>query len=1161
MNGAAREPRLSVIVPIYNVERYLDECLESVASVDYDNFEAILVDDGSTDTSSEIARRWCDRDPRFQLITQENAGLGAARNVGADLASGEYLVFLDSDDVVPSGAWRAMVDSLDETGSDFATGNVHRFDSGRTWQAPMYRGLMNAPRLSTHVTRDHDLLKDHLAPNKVWRSSFWRDADLKFPTGVLYEDVPTIIPAHVQAGAVDVLSIVSSMWRVRDRGDLSITQARRSDPRQIHDRVEALLSNSRFIAQTAGEELKTDYDMLALSRDLRIFVDLYPDVDEAYRKELSAATARFLSEASRDAVRRISADARLALVLLSQGAGYELEELLRAKRAKTLRFTPVVVSGDTVVLDAPARRSGVVDIPDVVVDVADELGLVSRISDVRLVKGRLEIDGWAYIDRLHGSGVTGEPARIWLESDGTWIDAKMTPRVEPLADALATPPARDCAATGFTASIPLRRLRRAWRWSKRTWRVMIAAGCGPITRSGPVTRPLPGPAQRPLQTPLGGGWWFRLWWEGGELRCGSQLEPALLSSAEVDGDQLALRLDTPEPLSAEAEIQLRKRNRKKYTALPVSRDCDGAVCHIDLAAVYAPGEPPETDADTPPANWELFLKPGADAPARRLLTAPDHVTKPLSVGAHELRVWRGPNAGARLRHGPALASLADVAVEADATVTMTIHYEHIERARALLLSARRRTEQHRFDVTVDGDRLTAVLPLSTLDRFGDTVPIRAGVWDVRLITADGDVPVTVDNAETTGLPIDTTHADRRYTVTDVKGRNLVIDVGSDLDVTETGTANQYWLRTEYYPSARGPIRPAVLYESYLGKQYSDSPARVFESVMEHRDDLEHLWVVRDQQFTVPAGATAVPYRSARYYEALATSRYIVTNGHLPPVFAKSAGQTVVQTWHGVGTKKIGLDIDRIAFANQGYKDTIATESAQWDYLVAPGPFASSILERAFSYNGVTLDTGAPRNDVFRAPDVADRAALVRERLGVDDGRTIVLYAPTWRDNAHRGGRYQLDLRVDLAEIADRLGDDHVLVFRGHANIADRLGVSSGVIDATDYPDAQDLLLATDILVTDYSTIMCDFANTGRPMLFYAYDLDNYRDILRDFYFDYESTVPGPILDNEADLARAVHNAQALHANHAEEYKRFVNRFCPWDDGEATARVVSAVFWE
>src|SRR4051794_7006368 len=127
--------RVSVVVPMYNVERYLLACLNSIAGQTFADLEVILVDDGSTDATAELAQGYVDRDPRFALIRQPNGGLGNARNTGTDHASGEYLAFVDSDDVLALNAYELLAGALDETGSDFATGNIHRIVEGQTKQA------------------------------------------------------------------------------------------------------------------------------------------------------------------------------------------------------------------------------------------------------------------------------------------------------------------------------------------------------------------------------------------------------------------------------------------------------------------------------------------------------------------------------------------------------------------------------------------------------------------------------------------------------------------------------------------------------------------------------------------------------------------------------------------------------------------------------------------------------------------------------------------------------------------------------------------------------------------------------------------------------------------------------------------------------------------
>ncbi len=135
-----------------------------------------------------------------------------------------------------------------------------------------------------------------------------------------------------------------------------------------------------------------------------------------------------------------------------------------------------------------------------------------------------------------------------------------------------------------------------------------------------------------------------------------------------------------------------------------------------------------------------------------------------------------------------------------------------------------------------------------------------------------------------------------------------------------------------------------------------------------------------------------------------------------------------------------------------------------------------------------------------------------------------MYAPTWRDDQfYAPGKYKFDFRIDLDEARARLGADHVLMVRRHPNVVDPVPSAGDgfVFDVSDYPDMADLSLITDIMITDYSSLMFDFVNTGRPILFFTYDLEHYRDTLRGFYFDFEESAPGPLVSDSSDLITAV----------------------------------------
>ena len=357
------------------------------------------------------------------------------------------------------------------------------------------------------------------------------------------------------------------------------------------------------------------------------------------------------------------------------------------------------------------------------------------------------------------------------------------------------------------------------------------------------------------------------------------------------------------------------------------------------------------------------------------------------------------------------------------------------------------------------------------------------------------------------------------------------------------------------PQLLTPIRDdVVLFESWHGR-YSDSPRAISEELHRRGAPVRHVWVV-DDPADAPAWAEAVGPDSSRYLTAMGRARFIVTNNTLPGYFRKKRGATYLQTWHGTPLKRIGFDLRNLPFtgATKSF-DSLRRDVATWDALVSQNRFSTEVLRKAFEFEGEIHETGYPHNDVLRRPEGDAVRRELRQRLGIADGVRAVLYAPTWRDTP----TFSTELRFDV--LADALGDDHALLLRAHPLVASTVGVadSQRVRNVSAHPDVRDLYLAADVLVTDYSSAMFDFAVTRKPMLFYTYDLASYSTDLRGFYFDFEASAPGPLLQTTDQLLDALRAPDAVRREYAAAYDAFVERFCHLDDGNASQRIVDRVF--
>jgi CDP-glycerol glycerophosphotransferase len=350
-----------------------------------------------------------------------------------------------------------------------------------------------------------------------------------------------------------------------------------------------------------------------------------------------------------------------------------------------------------------------------------------------------------------------------------------------------------------------------------------------------------------------------------------------------------------------------------------------------------------------------------------------------------------------------------------------------------------------------------------------------------------------------------------------------------------------------------PVDPGVVLFTSWGGKLADSPRAIFEELRRRDAPLEHVWVL-DDPAAAPDGSIGVRPDSFDCLRALGRARYVVSNNPMPRYFRKRRGTTYVQTWHGAPLKLVGFDVEGNPTFDSYLRD-LARDVQAWDYLVSPSRFSTETLRSAFRFEGEILETGYPRNDILFSAERDTVRARVREELGITAGQRAVLYAPTWRDSP------TFSTELDMSALHDSLGDGFVLLIRSHSVVADTLSTPDlpNLRNVTARDDVRELLLAADVLVTDYSSVMFDFAATGKPIVLFAYDLEHYRDELRGLYFDLAAEAPGPLVRTTAELAEVLHDVAAARARYATEYERFRRRFCNLDDGNAAARVVDAVF--
>jgi CDP-glycerol glycerophosphotransferase len=460
--------KLSVVVPFYNVGQYLEECLDSLVRQTLTDFEVIMVDDGSADDSALIAKAFADRDSRFRLVQQENQGLGPARNSGVREARGEYLVFADSDDVIPDNAYELMVGSLERSGSDFASGNVLRLEGGVCNQSWLHRWLGKHSYQRTHVRKHPELLRDRTAWNKVFRRSFWDAHGFAFPAG-WYEDSPVTIPAHVLATAVDVISDPVYHWRRRED---SISEGR-ADAANLDARITVMRGVRDFLVERAPE-LVDSYDAVVLDIDLKILARSLPAVPEDAQDVLLDHAAELVGSMAPGVLAERPTPERLGLTLMAERKVDELHEVLNDQFVtgglKVAQRSDGHWYADYAFLDTPGGLSseGLNLLGST--DLTGELRPVAKIDEVVWAGGALQIKGRAHFVNIP---IEDQKVQVWLRAPG-----RLGPAVRAMVKIERT-------GAEFTARIPARRLRTLQRLRQGDWKLVVKISAGSLTRKHP----------------------------------------------------------------------------------------------------------------------------------------------------------------------------------------------------------------------------------------------------------------------------------------------------------------------------------------------------------------------------------------------------------------------------------------------------------------------------------------------------------------------------------------------------------------------------------------------------------------------------------------------------------------------------------------------------
>lgn len=339
------------------------------------------------------------------------------------------------------------------------------------------------------------------------------------------------------------------------------------------------------------------------------------------------------------------------------------------------------------------------------------------------------------------------------------------------------------------------------------------------------------------------------------------------------------------------------------------------------------------------------------------------------------------------------------------------------------------------------------------------------------------------------------------------------------------------------------------FESFHGKQYSDNPRAIYEYINQNYPKYKCVWAVK-KGFEEHFIENDVPYvrrMGIKWLLIMPRAKFWFCNTRLPSWMVKG-DNIYVQTWHGTPLKQLGLDIKNVTMPGTNtdkYKKNFKQEALRWDVLISPNTYSSRIFRRAFAYEGDILECGYPRNDILTLTDTKNKAERIKKKLGISGNKKIILYAPTWRDDHYyKKGEYKFDNHFPFNEVLD-LDENVTILVRLHYLVADNVqskNYNNRVMDVSNYEDISHLYMIADILVTDYSSVMFDYALTEKPMIFFMYDFDLYSQETRGLYLEPFEKLPGYIAKDEHALLCEIKRIIKEDSYLSTQYKFFIKEY-------------------
>jgi CDP-glycerol glycerophosphotransferase len=1152
---------LSIVVPCYQVEDFLDDCLVSLRFQFYREVEIIVVDDGSPDRSGEIARRHARRDLRVRVVTRENGGLSAARNTGIEHARGEFLTFVDSDDTVTVDAYTSAIGALRESGSDFAVACYDRLENKKRVPAGSWiRSTHAVRRLGVDLDTFPEVMVNAVAWSKTYRRSFWDRAGLRFPEGKIYEDQPVSAAAFAQATAFDVVPEVGVSWRIRnDRSSISQGAWSSRNLAAHNDAVTASFEALRAAGRDRAVQIRA---LQLISFNMPFFTRHLAKGGPEFWSLLREGILDLVPRVSREEfVHSVGAQDKVLVELIANDRRDEAVDYIENWGSEVRRF-PTRVTPEGVRVELPLTEG----LPDDVNILSDrQLELTARVMRVTWEGDRLTVTGWAFIRNLDLAANPPEVDVELVSADGaTSIPLEVETFSEPRLDVVGGHWHADYRPGGFRARLTAAQVPD----EDQDWTFQITMRAAGLSRTTRIRDISTAGSAAVAQTNIGRGGVARTVQRGAERQLVLRVThyPAYAVSQTLDGGGVATLLFHATSPERVVVNHIDQGKKELLTATPVANGEGAWQVQLDLSALPMPtSNTTQFGLVTRPLRLRVRHRSGAYTP---ILAPPGTAPSPGAIDDPTVvrRLTRSKGGELEVMDRVPVATGYTLT---DSRLTVTVHSSLTLDGFTPVLYTRDHEVTGSTAHPAGGGYELAFPLVGT--RFGyDGLELPKGRYAVLLRAAgddrEQDLPVTVSSALLDRLPVDepTTRFRGVVEVFPNKPPVLTLNVQEPLDDDTRGQRNQYRLREA--ARVAEATQDSVFFRALYSEVANCNMLGVHHELGRRGSTLTRYWSVRDHSVPVPDGGVPLVEGTREWHEALATSRYVMVNVHQPEWYQKPAGQVLIETMHGYPYKVMGHEWWEKGGFPSGQINSFDRRARDWDYFVSPATYATPLLEKAFlepaDATAEVLEIGYPRNDVLQsdeAPAIRDRT---RKLLGIADNQQVVMYAPTFRDylSADDMAAERIDF-FDVDRAARDLGPGYTFLVRGHAfnaRAGGRHEGGAGIIDVTPHPDINDLILASDAAILDYSSLRFDYVLVDKPMIFLVPDLEKY-DAVRGGVIPFGPTAPGPQVTTTREVVSLVRDLGGLARRTRSARAAFRRDYVDLDDGRASARLVDAVF--